>query len=245
MAGFVVAVLLGVAATGVRAQVVVDLELILAVDVSGSMDAEEHYVQRRGYIEALVHPDVTNAIRSGPIGRIAITYVEWAGAESQAVLVPWQVVEDEAGARAFAEQLATTPITPIRGTSISGAIAFTTPMFDANGIEGIRRVIDVSGDGANRQGPPVELVRDLALARGIVINGLPIMIRPSGGSVSLARYYQECVVGGPGHFVMPVFNVGQMATAIRRKLVLEIAAITPERPMPTPVQLLLVTCLFQ
>lgn len=202
----------------------VDLELVLAVDVSGSMDDEEHAVQRAGYIAAISHPDFVRAIGAGAYQRVALTYVEWAGSTLQATVMPWRLIEGEASARAFADDLAGRPITNIRGTSISGALVYSTALFDGNGYDGFRKVIDVSGDGPNRTGIAVDVARDLAVGRGIVINGLPIMIRPSRSYVTLDRYYADCVIGGPGAFVLPVRKAEEIAEAIRRKLILDIAA---------------------
>lgn len=214
------------------AEAPVDLELVLAVDVSRSMDFEEQRLQRAGYVAALTHPEVLRAIEAGPHGRVAIAYVEWAGPSAQAVVVPWRAVQDETSARAFAAALAAAPLLPARGTSISSALAFAADLFDGNGHDGPRRVIDVSGDGPNNMGPPIEPVREAAVARGIEINGLPIMLRPSPSGVALDAYYADCVIGGPGAFVLPVEEPEGLAEAIRRKLVLEIAG----RPaMVTPV----------
>lgn len=218
-----------------RAQTPVDLELVLAVDMSGSMDTSEHALQRAGYVAALAHPDVVDAIRFGLHGRIAVTYVEWGGPASHEIRVPWTLVEDAASAATFASALDAAPLYTIRGTSISGALDFAAKLFDGNGYDGLRRVIDVSGDGANSRGRPVVPARDDALARGIIVNGLPLMLNPSlqggGGLPSLDAYYRDCVIGGPGSFVVPVVERRQIAEAIRRKLVLEIAG-TPPRALP-------------
>ncbi len=212
-----------------RAEIPVDLELVLAVDVSGSMDDDEHVLQRQGHVEAFRHPLVISAITSGILGRIAVTYVEWAGPASQVVTVAWRIIDGEDSARAFANALAGAPIAYIRGTSISGGLAYAATMFKNNGIEGTRRVIDISGDGANNRGVPVELARDVVLARGIVINGLPLLLKPRlyywTGGAGLDDYYRDCVVGGPGAFVIAVTEKSQLARAIRRKLVLEIAGV--------------------
>ncbi len=210
-----------------RAETAVDLELIVAVDVSGSMDEEEHVLQRQGFVAAFRHPEVINTIMSGFIGRVAVTYVEWAGPVSQVVTVPWRIIDGKDSAGAFADILADEPIAFIRGTSISGGIEFAAGLFTDNGIEGTRRVIDVSGDGANNMGEPVEAARDRALARGIVINGLPLLLKPRlyfwTGGAGLDDYYRDCVIGGPGSFVIPVTIESHLARAIRRKLLLEIA----------------------
>jgi hypothetical protein len=207
----------------------VDIELVLAVDMSPSMDREERDIQRRGYVEALRHPEVVTAIRSGIHGRIAVTYVEWSAPTAQTVVVPWRVVEDAATAVAFADALAEMPDTGMRGTSISGALLFSAALFDANGFDGTRRVIDVSGDGPNNRGAPVVPTRDDVVARGITINGLPLMLRPGGPGpvVRLDVYYEDCVIGGPGAFIVPVRDVADLGEAIRRKLVLEIAGRAP------------------
>ena len=211
------------AAQNRAAPVKVDLELVLAVDVSGSMDAEEHAVQRSGYVEALRHPDLWAVIWSGVHQRIALTYMEWAGPHSQVIVLPWRVIDSPEAARGFAEDLAARPIAYIRGTSISGALHYAARLFHSNGFEGSGRVIDVSGDGPNSAGSPVEPARDAVLAQGITINGLPIMLRPTRGAVELDRYYHDCVIGGFGAFVMPVTHPAELAKSIRRKLVLEIA----------------------
>ena len=220
------------------AELPVDLELILAVDVSGSMDREEQALQRRGYIEAFLHPDVAQAVRSGPYGRVAVTYVEWAGATAQSVAVPWTVIEDAGTAEDFSAGLAEAPPARFRGTSISGALAFAAPMFEGNGYQGLRRVIDVSGDGPNNVGPPIEPVRNAVLEAGIVINGLPLQLDAplymAIGGMELASYYRDCVIGGPGAFVIPVTDPEQLLESIRRKLVLEIAGL-PARVVPVAV----------
>ncbi len=218
----------------------VDLELVLAVDVSGSMDDEEHALQRMGYISAIAHPQVVQVIQGGYTGRIAVTYVEWAGAGLQVVAVPWRVIDGQETATDFAETLANTPIAFIRGTSISGGIDFASKLFDDNGFEGMRRVIDVSGDGPNNRGQPVARVRDRVVAQGIVINGLPIMLHASRGYWSmggdLEAYYRDCVIGGRGAFVVGVREPVELARAIRRKLILEIAGREPTpEPAITPV----------
>lgn len=213
-----------------RAETPVDLELVLAVDVSGSMDLEERELQRAGYMAALLDPEVLGAIAAGSFRRIAVTFVEWAGTSSQAVAVPWRLIDGPGSAELFVGELAAAPLARRRGTSISSALLFTAPLFEGNGFEGLRRVIDVSGDGPNNIGPPVVPARDAVLAQGIGINGLPIMLRPSGGFMSIRNldlYYEDCVIGGPGAFVVPVHELDDMAEAIRRKLVLEIAGRPP------------------
>lgn len=231
--GLILVLFLPVASAAAQDQPV-DLELVLAVDVSRSMDDDEQALQRDGYVGALTHPEVINAIASGVHGRIAITYVEWAGANSQAVILPWRLIDGAAAARTAAADLAEASGTVTRrGTSISGALLFAAGLFDGNGFDGIRRAIDISGDGPNNHGWPVSGPRQMALAKGITINGLPVILKRGGfGGLPqpemLDAYYRDCVIGGPGAFTVAVRSPGQFAEAIRRKLVLEIAGTTPE-----------------
>ncbi|MBE1207389.1 DUF1194 domain-containing protein [Aminobacter carboxidus] len=213
------------------AGVMVDVELVLAVDVSRSMDLEEFTLQRAGYVEALRHSDFVDAVLSGRHGRIAITYFEWAGTVRAESVVPWQIIDGPQSAAAFAARLETRPFSGYRGTSISGAVTYGASLFDDNDADDFRRVIDISGDGPNNFGNPVIPARDAALAQGIVINGLPILIRPSRTAASLDRYYAECVTGGPGSFVLPIKAASEFATAIRRKLVLEVSGDTDAVPV--------------
>jgi hypothetical protein len=204
--------------------VAVDLQLVIAVDVSRSMDDEEFQLQRAGYIEAVRHPDFLRAIASGNYRRIALTYVEWSSRLYQKVVVPWRLIDGRDAAEAFAAALGRQPFDIGRGTSISTAIDFSAALFDTSGFQSQRRTIDISGDGPNNYGRPVALARDAALARGIVINGLPILIRPSPIVPDIVRYYSGCVIGGAGSFVLPVRHKEEFAESIRRKLVLEVAA---------------------
>ena len=210
----------------------VDLELVIAVDVSASMDQGEFLLQRTGYAQAIGHPDFIRAVRSGFNQRIAITYVEWSSGGLQKIIVPWRLIDGVEAAGAFAQELERQPIISSRGTSISAALTFGAGLFDANGFDGRRKAIDVSGDGPNNSGPPVGAARDSVLEQGIVINGLPILIRPSPIFPAMDRYYAECVIGGPGSFVLPVHKTEEFATAIRRKLILEIAARPQRRIVP-------------
>jgi hypothetical protein len=208
----------------------VDVELVLAVDMSGSMDMEEARVQRSGYLQALRHPEFINAVKGGFLGRIAIGYFEWAGLVNEASVVNWQIIDDAEDAEAFAAKVEARPIGTRRGTSISNAILFGTKLIDSNAFSGARRVIDISGDGPNNTGPPVAPARNDAVERGIVINGLAILIRPSVSTGPLDQYYAECVIGGPGSFVLPVHEAEDFAVAIRQKLILEVSGVAP-RPM--------------
>ena len=218
------------------AETPVDLELALGVDVSGSVDFEEARLQRGGYIKALTDPQVMAAIRSGFLGRIAALYFEWADEENQRATVGWTLLHDEASIRAFARAIDEAPAVRGRFTSISGAIDFAAPLFGKGGFRGTRRVIDLSGDGPNNVGRLVTEARNAAIARGIVINGLPIVSdRPDPFGMpmpNLDLYYQNCVIGGPGAFLVVAEDFRSFAVAIRRKLILEIAGLHPS-PQPS------------
>jgi hypothetical protein len=235
----VVTILLTLACTSATAQTRVDLELVLAVDVSLSMDLDEQRLQREGYVAAFRDPEIHKAITSGPHARIAVTYIEWAGTASQAVVIAWTVLDSPAAAEAFASKLEQVPITRARFTSISSALSFSRDLFASSGAAGIRRVIDVSGDGPNNAGFPVQPVRDDVVAAGIVINGLPIMLKAPTSSMfdipDLDHYYAACVIGGTGSFLVPVRDLAEFKLAIRRKLLLEISGLMPP-PRIIPVQ---------
>jgi hypothetical protein len=222
------AVALCVAARSAPAQEV-DVALVLAVDVSLSMDQDEQRAQRDGYVEAVRHPAVLDAISRGARGRIAIAYVEWGGPSTQRIVAPWSVIDGPDAAEAFAEALSAAPLMTSRGTSISGALEFAADYLDA-APPAARRVIDVSGDGPNNMGPRVTEARDRVVARGVEINGLPLMLKAWDRIFSIPDldiYYEVCVVGGPAPFVIPVLDPARFASAIRQKLVLEIAGATP------------------
>lgn len=227
------ATLVVLGAEPVVAETAVDLELVLAVDVSRSMDYDEQVLQRGGYVSAFRHPSVIAAIRRGAHGRIAVTYVEWAGFELQTIIVPWILVDGKATAAEFARRMAQAPIQDMRQTSISGGLIFASRLFNANGFKGTRRVIDISGDGPNNTGMPVTAARDLVVASGIIINGLPVMLhRQSRGYYDIGNldaFYEDCVIGGFGSFILKVTAKEKFATAIRRKLILEIAGRQPLR----------------
>jgi hypothetical protein len=210
----------------------VDVELVLAVDISYSMDADELALQREGYARALTSTEFLNALREGIHGKVAVTYFEWAGAGEQRVVVPWRVVDGPESAGSVASEIMAAPIRRAARTSISGALLFGASLFETSGHRGIRRVIDISGDGANNNGPLVTIARDDVLSRGITINGLPVMLkRPSYSTMDielLDEYYEDCVIGGPGAFVVPVKDRDKFVEAIRTKLVLEIATLTPQ-----------------
>ena len=213
----------------------VDLELVIAVDVSYSMDLDELAVQREGYAQAIVSREFLQALRTGPNSRIALTYFEWSASSDQKIIIPWRVIDGPETADAVANEILQTPVRRGSRTSISGAILFAMPLFDENPYRGLRRVIDISGDGPNNNGPPVTPVRDEALAKGIVINGLPVMVKePSYSSMDIENldwYYEDCVIGGPGSFVVSIKGRENFKEAIRTKLIREIADRPPERPL--------------
>jgi hypothetical protein len=218
------AVLMGALAVaqGVRAaERPVDLLLVLAVDASGSVDARRFELQRRGYAEAFANPRVLKAIRSGPLQAIAVTMFQWTGPSLQARILGWTVIADAADADRIAGAIATTPRQLFGGgTSLSGAIDYALRLFPESPFPGERRVIDVSGDGANNVGRPAGSARDAAVAAGIVINGLPILaLEPN-----LDSYYRDNVIGGPGAFVVAVDSFENFGEAILNKLISEIAA---------------------
>ena len=211
----------------------VDVELILAVDVSYSMDMDELAIQREGYAQAIVSKEFLQALKTGPNGKVAVTYFEWAASTDQKIIIPWRVIDGPETADAVANEIMKTPIRRASRTSISGAINFAVPLFDENPYRGLRRVIDISGDGPNNNGGPVVAARDAALEKGIVINGLPIMVKePSYSTMdidNLDYYYEDCVIGGPGAFVVTIKDRDKFKEAIRTKLLLEVAGRTPAR----------------
>jgi hypothetical protein len=229
----------------------VDVELILAVDVSYSMDMDELAIQREGYAQAIVSKEFLQALKTGPNGKISVTYFEWAASTDQKIIIPWRVIDGPETADAVANEIMKTPIRRASRTSISGAINFAMPLFDENPHRGLRRVIDISGDGPNNNGTPVTLARDAALEKGIVINGLPIMVKePSYSTMDIDNldfYYEDCVIGGPGSFVVSIKDRDKFKEAIRTKLLLEVAGRTPERrvvPVATTAKEPRVNCLI-
>jgi hypothetical protein len=211
----------------------VDVELVLAVDVSYSMDLDELAVQREGYAQAIVSKEFLQALKSLPNGKISVTYFEWAASSDQKIIIPWRVIDGPETADAVANEIMKTPIRRASRTSISGAIYFALPLFDENPYHGLRRVIDISGDGPNNNGAPIIGARDAALEKGITINGLPIMVKePSYSTMDIDNldwYYEDCVIGGPGSFVVSIKDREKFKEAIRTKLLLEVAGRTPER----------------
>jgi hypothetical protein len=227
--------------------ITVDVELVIAVDVSYSMDPEEQALQREGYIMALTSREFMQALREGANSKIAITYFEWAGQFDQKIIMPWRLIEGPESADAVANEIAAAPYRRASRTSIVGALTFAKPLFDTSGYRGLRRVIDVSGDGANNAGPLIVPTRDDVLAAGITINGLPIMLkRPNPGTMDIENldvYYEDCVIGGRGAFVVPIRERAKFIEATRTKLVLEVAGRKPEpRVIPASSQAPRISC---
>jgi Protein of unknown function (DUF1194) len=210
----------------------VDVELVLAVDISRSMNASESALQRKGYVEALSDPAFARAIETGALGKIAISYVEWAGFDYQEVMIDWQVIDSPESALAFARLVEAAPLSSARGTSISAVMDFSIEHLAKNSFKGLRRVIDVSGDGPNNIGRPVLHAREDALATGLTINGLPILVPGASALSTLDEYYADCVIGGPGAFSLPARGMDEFAVSIRRKLILEVGGLTPVEPVP-------------
>jgi Protein of unknown function (DUF1194) len=201
----------------------VDVALVLAVDSSGSISEQRLTMQIQGYIDALRHPSFVEAVRGGRRGQIGLTYVTWTDARRQEQVVPWRVIEDQPSANAFAQAIHDA-LRPLPGwTSISGAIDFCTGLLLSCGYVATRRVIDISGDGANNDGRPVTEARNAAVAAGVTINGLPIIeVEPN-----LEQYYRDNVIGGPDSFVVVASESAAFGAAVLRKLLVEVAGIQP------------------
>jgi Protein of unknown function (DUF1194) len=200
----------------------VDVELILAVDVSYSMDMDELAIQREGYAQAIASKEFLQALKSLPNGKVAITYFEWAASNDQKIIIPWRVIDGPETADAVADEILKTPIRRASRTSISGAIYFAMPLFDESPYKGLRRVIDISGDGPNNNGAPVTPARDEALSKGIVINGLPIMVKePSYSTMDIDNL--------DWYFVVSIKDREKFKEAIHTKLIQEVASRTPPK----------------
>ena len=232
------ALLLALSIGPARAETEVDLALVIAVDISYSMDPEEQALQREGFAEAFRSPLVHDAIRRGVLGKVAVTYVEWAGANDQQVIIPWSVLDNPESILGFADKVASTPLRRAQRTSVSGAIDFSVRLHETSGFETSRRVIDISGDGPNNQGRLVVPARDEAVAKGITINGLPIMLRRPGylDIPDLDLYFRDCVIGGQGAFMVPVREREQFVQAIKTKILLEVAGLTPSESVIQRIQ---------
>lgn len=218
-----------------RAAEAVDVALVLVTDVSRSIDDSEYDLEKKGYAAAFADPKVIAGIRGGMVGSIAVTYVEFAGSHEVSTVVDWTLIRDEAGARAFGEQLLAAPRTAYGRTAIGAGIQLALKSLASSPYEAQRRVIDVCGDGTNNNGPEVSDVRDAAVEMGITVNGLAIIndhpvswtfahVAPPGG---LANYYREHVAGGVGNFVLEVHDFSSFGEAMTRKLIEEIAEANP------------------
>lgn len=217
----------------------VDLELVIATDVSFSIDIEEARLQRQGIVAAFQSREVIDAIRGGALGRIAVAYMDFSSRPYNKLVVDWQVIADQASAEAFAAKLAAAPPSRGQSTSISDALEMAASLIEGNQFDGTRKVIDVSGDGPNNAGRRVDIVRDDVLSKGITINGLPIINLADQWNSryflpDLDRYFAGCVTGGAGSFVVVAHDFNDFARAIRQKLILEMAGRTPERAAPQP-----------
>jgi len=205
----------------------VDLELIIAIDGSASMDAGEQALQRQGYISAFMSRELVLAVTSGPLHRIAVAFVEWSDVAHQRIVVPWTLIDGEASAAEFSRGLDAPVHNDAVRTSISSALLFSAALFDGNGYSGGRRVIDISGDGVNNAGPSLEAARAWVVTRGITINGLPLVLKDSMRRIAhdptIESYYRDCVIGGPDAFFLTVQTRSDFGVAIRQKLVREIA----------------------
>ena len=218
--------------TPASAKEAVDLELVMATDVSWSIDEAEAQLQRRGISDAFRSEEIVRAIQSGILRRIAVAYLDYSSNDYNKVVISWRIIHDRASAEQFADDLLRAPLSSGRHTSISDAVQLAAYMIEDNNIDGTRRVIDVSGDGPNNWGWYVDDARDAVVSRGITINGLPIM-NPADAFNSryyladLDLYYRGCVIGGPGAFYLVANDFKDYARAVRRKLVLEIAGAVP------------------
>ena len=212
----------------------VDLELVIATDVSPSIDASEARLQREGIAEAFLDLRVVDAIRSGSLGKIAVAAIDFSSREFNRVAADWHVIQDRESAAAFAGLMRRTPARVGQKTSISDGIELAELMIETNSFLGSRKVIDVSGDGRNNWGRPVNIVRNEAVEKGITINGLPIL----GSVAGLDAYFSNCVIGGPASFVVPAHGFSDFARAVRQKLIQEIAenGLNPRRDLLIKVQ---------
>ncbi|WP_271620734.1 DUF1194 domain-containing protein [Bradyrhizobium sp. CCBAU 51745] len=218
----------------------VDLELVIAVDVSYSMEPADLAAQREGFAKAIESPEFLRSLRAGPIGKIALTYFEWASTSDQRIVVPWRQIDGLESAQAVATELRQAPIRRGSRTSISSAIDFAVPLFEQNPCRGARCVIDISGDGPNNNGGPVATARDTAVQKGIVITALPVMTTAPLGPTDINHmdhldwYYEDCVIGGSGAFALPITDRGNFNDATRTQLALVVAGRTPNGSTARP-----------
>jgi len=238
IAACVVFAAVGTGPTAAHSQTV-DAAIALAADVSRSIDDQEFQLQRKGYAQAITSPQFLQAVEAGPHGAVALCFVEWAGPGQQAVVARWMVIRDGEAAADFAKILLDAPRSSAGRTAIGDGIDFAVAQLNAAGVSAVRRVVDVSGDGANNSGRPVTAARDDATAKGIVINGLAIINEKTGGIPGtflyahthppggLPAYYHDNVIGGPGAFVLRIVNFDTFAEAMTNKLLAEISQAAP------------------
>jgi uncharacterized protein DUF1194 len=219
-----------------------DVALVLAVDVSYSMAAGEIKAQREGYAQAIKSREFSEALKAAPHGKVALAFFEWSAADYQKVIVPWRLIDSPEAAAEVASEIMEAPVRPRSRTSISAAINFAISLFDENPYGGSRRVIDISGNGPNNDGEPVTQARDLALAKGIAINGLAMMLqepshKKSGDDIDdLDVYFEDCVISGPDAVVRPVKKGEQLKETIRTQLATEVGGATSGRPSVSPAK---------
>ena len=213
----------------------VDVALVIATDVSYSIDENEAHFQRHGAVAAFRNPDVIKAIESGPRGRIAVAYIDFATVGANKVIAGWHVIRDESTANEFAAMIEAAPRTLGVNTSISSGIELAMHLLESSGVHAAKRMIDISGDGPNNEGHLVDRVRDEAVAKGIVINGLPIMTPEDQFDIyylpDIDKYYAGCVIGGHGSFIQVAHGFEDLERALRRKLILEISDAAPDHPL--------------
>lgn len=209
----------------------VDVELVLAVDISQSMDTDEQELQRAGYAAAITSREFLDAVQVGPIGRVAVTYMEWGGVDEHFIVADWQIIDGPESAVHMAEEILSAPLRQVQRTSIASALQKSLKLINENEFQGLRKVIDISGDGPNNQGGSVTEMRDQMIAAGVTINGLPLMMKSDRSTwqamLNLDHYYEDCVIGGPSAFAIPVRSKEQFPDAVRMKLVIEIAGLQP------------------
>ena len=201
----------------------VDVAIVLAVDVSGSVDGDELALQRGGHALALRHRDFIRAVGAGWNGRVALSYFEWSGRVFAGSVTPWRVIDGPDSAENMAAEIVALPMHSDHATSISRALDYAVMLFNVLPVTAERHIIDISGDGVNNMGAPVSESRDRAVAQGVTINGLPLIVRPEAWGRSIENYFAECVIGGQGAFLLPARGHEELSQAIRRKLILEIS----------------------
>ncbi|MEJ1156920.1 DUF1194 domain-containing protein [Prosthecomicrobium sp. N25] len=226
----------------------VDVALVLAVDASQSMDKEEQTLQRDGYVGALTSEEVLTAISYGRHRRIAVAYFEWGSLDQQVLVAPWTIIDGPDAAKAFAARIGSAPLNNLQRTSISAAMTYAGELFTRSGVNATRKVVDISGDGPNNQGVVVSEARDALVSQGVTINGLPIVIKETNLDWNpipqLDRYYEDCVIGGEGSFAIPVKGMANFGTALKMKLVLEIAGLTLDLPRVIPAAATTTNCRY-